>query len=193
MVGKTVPLLIFRDRKPMTVMIEVADAAKFKERCSLSLWERVRVRAVGRECDVLRVLLPDACTPRPLPTGEGTQRSSIFSTTWIPNNSSPFWIVRAVRSQSSRRLWRSASLSAPEHVALLEKRRVAIGQVEKIGRELVGAIVGHGQVEGLGEAEQFERPTPVRPANPAESARRQRMRSASTSTLPLEKMLRTRA
>ena len=29
-VGKTVPVVIFRDRKPMTVMVEVADAARFK-------------------------------------------------------------------------------------------------------------------------------------------------------------------
>ena len=28
-VGKTVPLLIFRERKPMTVMVEVADRGKF--------------------------------------------------------------------------------------------------------------------------------------------------------------------
>ena len=28
-VGKTVPLLIFRDRKPITVMVEVADRSKF--------------------------------------------------------------------------------------------------------------------------------------------------------------------
>ena len=43
-----------------------------------------------------------------------------------------------------------------QHVALLEERRVAIGQLEQIGGQLVGAIVGHGQVEGLGEAEQFQ-------------------------------------
>ena len=29
-VGKTVPIVIFRDRKPLSVMIEVADAARFK-------------------------------------------------------------------------------------------------------------------------------------------------------------------
>jgi hypothetical protein len=29
-VGKTVPVVVFRDRKPLTIMIEVGDAAKFK-------------------------------------------------------------------------------------------------------------------------------------------------------------------
>jgi S1-C subfamily serine protease len=30
-VGKTVPVVIFRDRRPMTVMIEVGDASQFKK------------------------------------------------------------------------------------------------------------------------------------------------------------------
>ena len=60
---------------------------------------------------VLRIsdLAPSAVTT---PRQKRSPRPYIFSTTSIPSNSSPFWIVRAVRSHSSRRLWRSGSLSA---------------------------------------------------------------------------------
>ena len=49
---------------------------------------------------------------RSTPAKVGTTNSYIFSTTSIPSNSRPFWIVRAVKSQRSRRLWRSWSLGA---------------------------------------------------------------------------------
>ena len=54
--------------------------------------------------------------------------SYIFSTTWIPSSSSPFWIVRAVRSHSSSRLCRNSGVLGLQHRALLEERRVAVGQ-----------------------------------------------------------------
>ena len=86
----------------------------------------------------------------------------------------------------------AASRVGLEHRALLEERRVAVGQLEQIGRQLVGPIVGHGLVEGLGEPQQLQRQAPARPACRSTIGAAD-ARSASTSTCPLAKMLRTRA
>ena len=40
--------------------------------------------------------------------------------------------------------------------ALLEEGRIAVGQLEQVGGQLVGAIVGDGQLEGFGEPQQLE-------------------------------------
>ena len=78
----------------------------------------------------------------------------IRSTTSMPSRLRPRLSVRAVRSQSSRRLVRSSSVSALQHGAVLEEVAVAAGQLEEVGREVVRAVVGDDAVEGFGELEQ---------------------------------------
>jgi hypothetical protein len=57
----------------------------------------------------IQPLTPSLALPLPSPH---SRRLYIFSTTSIPNSSSPFRMVRAVRSQRRRRLWRRGSLGA---------------------------------------------------------------------------------
>ena len=77
-VGKTVPLLIFRDRKPMTIMVEVADRGQvWTVSSSPANLPSPVGRGAGGEGGVSRttefaLFAPHNPHPSPLPKGEGT-------------------------------------------------------------------------------------------------------------------------
>ena len=87
--------------------------------------------------------------------------SHIRSTTRMPSRPSPRRIVRAVRSHSSSRLRRTASLVGPNHRALLQERRKAVGQVEQIAGQMVRPIVGQHGRKDLGELQQRQGQRPL--------------------------------
>ena len=56
------------------------ELCKLQINCPLSLWERVRVRAVGGKMYFLDYFLSHALTPAPLPKGEGSNvQKTVFT------------------------------------------------------------------------------------------------------------------